>query len=90
MTNVQRPLQLEDLLVDEPLPADERARVIVALRVTEEITEDAIDQLDEHMAAHGAHVNLREIRRQLADMVALRKRYTARLDAMLNGELVAV
>ena len=82
------PLQLSEL-VDEPLPPDERGRVIVALRVTEEITEDAIDQLDRHIAVGGTHVNLREISRQLADIAALRKQYTARLDELLNGEPVA-
>lgn len=84
-----RLIQLDEL-VDEPLPAHESGRIIVALRVTEEITEDAIDQLDEHMAANGHDVNLREIRRQLADMVTLRKQYTARLEHLLNGQRLAV
>ena len=75
MCQTYRPLQLNEL-VDEPLPFHELDEIIVALRVTEDVTEDALNQLAEHGAGD---VNLEAARRQLADMARLRKHYTARL-----------
>ena len=75
MCQTYRPLSLNEL-IDEPLPFHELDEIIVALRVTEDVTEDAIDQLSEHGAGD---VDLEEARRQLADMARLRKHYTARL-----------
>lgn len=69
-----RLIQLNEL-VEEPLPFHELDEIIVALRVTEDVTEDAIEQL----ARYAYNVELRELCRQLADMARLRKHYTARL-----------
>lgn len=67
-------IQLNEL-VEEPLPFHELDEIIVALHVTEDVTEDAIDQL----APYAGDVNIREACRQLAAMARLRKHYTARL-----------